>query len=51
MVFCPYNYLVDPAVRKSVGINLKGSVVVFDEAHNIEGVARDAASGDFSVQS
>ena len=44
IVFAPYNYIVDPCVRASMDIDLKGAVVVLDEAHNIEGVARDAAS-------
>ena len=49
VVFTPYNYIVDPAVRRAMNIDLKGAVVVFDEAHNIEGVARDAASADLSL--
>lgn len=31
LVFCPYSYLVDPLIRKSVGIELKDSVLIFDE--------------------
>uniref|UniRef100_A0A8C9VY05 DNA 5'-3' helicase n=1 Tax=Scleropages formosus TaxID=113540 RepID=A0A8C9VY05_SCLFO len=44
IVFCPYNYLLDPLIRESMEINLKGQVVVLDEAHNIEDCARDSAS-------
>lgn len=50
IVFCPYNYLIDPQIRKSVSIELRNAVVIFDEAHNIEDVARDAASVDITKQ-
>lgn len=33
LVFCPYNYIVDPAIRSAMSIDLTGSVVIFDEAH------------------
>ena len=49
MVFCPYNYLVDPVIRASMDINLKNCVVIFDEAHNIEDVARDAGGVDITM--
>ena len=44
LVFCPYNYLLDPSIRKKLSIKLKDSVVIFDEAHNIESIAADTAS-------
>ncbi|KAM6296812.1 Fanconi anemia group J protein [Aegotheles albertisi] len=44
IVFCPYNYLLDPQIRESMEINLKGHVVILDEAHNIEDSAREAVS-------
>ncbi len=42
-VLCPYNYLLDPGVRDASRINLEGAVVIFDEAHNIEDISREAA--------
>jgi Fanconi anemia group J protein len=42
-VLCPYNYLLDPSVRDASRINLDGAVVIFDEAHNIEDMSREAA--------
>ena len=36
IVFCPYNYLLDPIIRKRFSIDLEGAVVILDEAHNIE---------------
>ncbi|KAJ1971713.1 hypothetical protein H4R35_005102 [Dimargaris xerosporica] len=44
IVFCPYNYLVDPSIREATGIDLKNSIIVIDEAHNIEDVCRSSAS-------
>ncbi|XP_056296575.1 Fanconi anemia group J protein isoform X3 [Pseudoliparis swirei] len=44
IIFCPYNYLLDPMIRESMEINLEGQIVVLDEAHNIEDCARESAS-------
>lgn len=44
IVFCPYNYVLDPSIRKAVGINLHNSIVVLDEAHNVEDTCRSGAS-------
>ena len=48
VVFLPYNYLIDKTVRRSLETNLDlaGSVVIFDEAHNLEGLCSDASSMD-----
>ncbi|KAF0738392.1 hypothetical protein Ae201684_005744 [Aphanomyces euteiches] len=48
IIFCPYNYIIHPEIRSSCAINLKNAVVIFDEAHNIEDVCRDAASLELS---
>lgn len=42
----PYNYIIDPQIRSALHINLADSIIVFDEAHNIEDVAREAGSFD-----
>ncbi|KAI9217923.1 helicase C-terminal domain-containing protein [Blastocladiella britannica] len=44
LILCPYNYLIDPSIRSSMGIDLDNAVVIVDEAHNIEDVAREAAT-------
>jgi fanconi anemia group J protein len=44
IVFCPYSYLIDPYIRRKMDIQLKGDVVLLDEAHNMEDVCREAAS-------
>ena len=40
LVFCPYTYLLDPLVRAAMEVDVEGAVLIFDEAHNIEDVAR-----------
>lgn len=47
IVFCPYNYLLDPRTRAAMDIDIKDSLIIFDEAHNIEDIAREAASEEF----
>jgi Rad3-related DNA helicase len=48
IIFCPYNYIVDPNLRDIMDIQLEGSVVIFDEAHNIEDTSRDVMSIDLT---
>lgn len=44
LVFAPYNYLIDAKIRSSLDIFLENSIIVIDEAHNIEDVCRAAGS-------
>ena len=44
LVLCPYNYIIDPSIRDAMSIELTNSIIIFDEAHNIEDVCRDAGS-------
>lgn len=44
LILCPYSYLLDANIRRSREISVKGDIVIFDEAHNIEDHAREAAS-------
>ncbi|KAI3786063.1 hypothetical protein L1987_45190 [Smallanthus sonchifolius] len=48
ILFAPYNYLIDPGNRKSLTIEWENSILIFDEAHNLEGICADAASFDLS---
>ncbi|KAL9550370.1 hypothetical protein PS6_005585 [Mucor atramentarius] len=51
VIFCPYNYIIDPVIRKILDINLKDSIVILDEAHNIEDASRGAGSVDIDETS
>ena len=44
IIFCPYDYLLDKKIRKSMGIEIEGQIIIFDEAHNIESGCRDSVS-------
>jgi len=50
VIFAPYNYLVDPATRKAQGIDISNSVIIFDEAHNLESSFGDVASFELTGQ-
>ncbi len=61
IIFCPYSYLLDPATREALDIDLQGAIVIFDEAQlsgykchlplysNIEDAARESASFESDV--
>ncbi|VDM52808.1 unnamed protein product [Angiostrongylus costaricensis] len=48
LVLLPYNYIVDPQLRKLHKIDLAGSIVIFDEAHNLENICEDVTSVEIS---
>lgn len=48
LVLCPYNYILDPHIRASLNIVLDNTVVVLDEAHNVEDTLRSSGSGQWS---
>ena len=52
LVFAPYNYVLEPAIRNALGIELEGSIIVLDEAHNVEDTLRESGScklGEFEL--
>ncbi|KAL1936131.1 hypothetical protein VTP01DRAFT_265 [Rhizomucor pusillus] len=46
IIICPYNYLLDPVIRLNETDRefFKNGVYIFDEAYNLEDVARNAAT-------
>ncbi|KAF7270391.1 hypothetical protein GWI33_016625 [Rhynchophorus ferrugineus] len=44
IIFMPYNYLLNPLVQRAFCLNLANSVVILDEAHNVEKVCEESAS-------
>nr|XP_054112908.1 regulator of telomere elongation helicase 1 isoform X16 [Callithrix jacchus] len=50
IIFMPYNYLLDAKSRRAHSIDLKGTVVILDEAHNVEKICEESASFDLTPQ-
>ena len=48
IIFLPYNYLLDTSIRATLKVDWTQCIVIFDEAHNIEKIAADAASCSLS---
>ncbi|CAH8537821.1 unnamed protein product [Schistosoma haematobium] len=44
IIFCPYDYLLDPLNRSATSLEVTDHVIILDEAHNIEDASREAAS-------
>lgn len=44
IVFMPYNYLLDPMARKANKVDLNNTIIILDEAHNVEKMCEESAS-------
>ena len=50
IIFLPYNYLLEDSIRKSLDIDFNGSVIIFDEAHNVQKLCEEASSFSIGAQ-
>ncbi|KPM06070.1 regulator of telomere elongation helicase 1-like protein [Sarcoptes scabiei] len=50
LTFMPYNYVLDPSIRKTLKLNLENCVIIFDEGHNIERVCEDSMSTELKSE-
>uniref|UniRef100_A0A0N5C376 DNA helicase n=1 Tax=Strongyloides papillosus TaxID=174720 RepID=A0A0N5C376_STREA len=48
IIFCPFNYIIDPIIRDTANIDVDNSIVILDEAHNIESFCRSSSSFSFT---
>lgn len=48
IIFMPYNYLLDPKMRKANKIDLQNTIIILDEAHNVEKMCEESASAVIS---
>lgn len=51
LIFMPYNYIIDPSIRRTLKLNLENCVIIFDEGHNIERVCEDSMSTELKSES
>lgn len=35
LVFCPYNYIINPVIRGAMEVDIKGAIVILDEAQYV----------------
>ncbi|XP_066910360.1 regulator of telomere elongation helicase 1-like [Clytia hemisphaerica] len=48
LIFMPYNYVLDFKARSAHSIDLTNTIILLDEAHNVEGVCESNASFDLT---
>lgn len=48
IIFMPYNYLLDPKIRKANKVDLHNTIIILDEAHNVEKMCEESASVQIS---
>lgn len=44
IIFMPYNYILDPKARRANKIELSNTIIILDEAHNVEKMCEESAS-------
>lgn len=35
IVFCPYNYVINPVIRRAMEVDIKEAIVILDEAQYV----------------
>ena len=46
----PFNYLLDWNLSEHNNFNLKNSVIIFDEAHNVDSLAEEGSSLELDTE-
>jgi Rad3-related DNA helicase len=46
----PYNYLLTPSIRRKLPLKIEDSILIFDEAHNLERTCEEIMSFKLSVE-
>jgi regulator of telomere elongation helicase 1 len=45
----PYHYILTPSIRKKLPLKIENSIIIFDEAHNLERICEEIMSFKLSV--
>eukprot|EP00117_Sycon_ciliatum_P014492 scpid19663/ scgid14733/ Regulator of telomere elongation helicase 1 len=48
IIFMPYNYILDAKTRHAFGVDLNNTIVILDEAHNVERMCEESSSFDLT---
>uniref|UniRef100_H2YDL1 Regulator of telomere elongation helicase 1 homolog n=1 Tax=Ciona savignyi TaxID=51511 RepID=H2YDL1_CIOSA len=48
IIFTPYNYVLDRQSRSANNLEVRGNIVIFDEAHNLEKLCEESTSFDLT---
>lgn len=35
LVFCPYNYIINPVIRRAMEVDIEGAIIILDEAQYV----------------
>lgn len=35
IIFCPYNYVINPVIRRAMEVDIEGAIVILDEAQYV----------------
>jgi hypothetical protein len=49
LAIIPYHYILTPSIRRKLPLQIENSVVIFDEAHNLERICEEIMSFKLSV--
>jgi Rad3-related DNA helicase len=50
IIFAPYNYITNPQFRSILAGEIKDSIMIFDEAHNLDNFAEEGSSFTLSTE-
>jgi Rad3-related DNA helicase len=50
LLLMPYNYILDPRIASLYHVDLHDAIIIFDEAHNVCGIAEEGESLRISVE-
>ena len=50
IVILPYQYVLNTHIRKQLQINLRNSIILFDEAHNIDTNCEEVLSFEIQIE-
>jgi len=50
LLLCPYDYILSETIRNTMGIDVEDSIIIIDEAHNVENKAEECSSKELKIE-